>query len=156
MAGVWPAMSQFKTNGSLHTASCCTKAAIFQAKVAAKCGGPLFNRKRIQWLEHEVSRLTGIAEDRKQQLLEAKSAQNFLQDALDDASDRLKDLLDRFMALNERAFQIFKAEKRMETPPPAPVFMDPLGKIQSMEAMTKEELQQKADAESEIRAVLGH
>ena len=112
----------------------------------------MFNRA----LRQEIARLSELADDRKNQLLEKSVEISYLRESLQVARKHNADLLDRFMSLNERAFQVFKAEKRMEEPPPAPTFVDPMGRIASMDATTAEEREQKEEAMTQIRSILGH
>lgn len=115
-----------------------------------------FRSKRREWLEREVQRLLDVSEDRKHQIMNLLCSEKFLQAELERRDRQVKEVLDRFMALNERAYQVFKAEMRMDVAPPPPTYVDPLGRIATMEATTKEEVEQKENAAREFRELVGH
>lgn len=68
---------------------------------------------------------------------------------------QLKETQDRFMAFNEGAFYKFQARDQMKAPVPPPSSMNLSGEIESMEAKTDEEKEQKKAALEEIRQLLG-
>ncbi len=67
----------------------------------------------------------------------------------------VKELQDRLMAFNERAFNVFKQGDLMKAEVPAPTYVDPLGMVQSMAANTEEEKKQKQEAMEQVTQILG-
>ena len=66
-----------------------------------------------------------------------------------------KDLHNRLMSYASQAFQNYNSIKNSETPAHHPTFVNPLGQIESMEAVTEQDKKDKADALNQVRNIIG-
>jgi hypothetical protein len=64
---------------------------------------------------------------------------------------REKEIQDRFFAFCEESYRL-----QHVPPAPSPTFIDPLGQLQSMEAVTEDEKKQKKQAIDEMMSIMGN
>lgn len=85
-----------------------------------------------------------------------QSEVEFLRARIKDLELQLKDAQDRVMSFCEQQFAHYMTKKQVAGEIQEPTFIDPLGQIQNMEAKTPDEEKEKAQAESQMMAILNH